>query len=100
MKFLLLASLAAFTSFSAFAADPVDDNKAVQGTWKPSAGEMGGQPLPAEALQSITLTIKDNTYQVTVTGEGPDKGTFVLNPAAKPKTLTIKSNEGANKGNT
>ncbi len=100
MKHLLFSAFTAITCVSALAAEPADDNKAVQGTWKPTVGQLGGEAMPPEALKGVTLKIMGSAYEVVVEGEGPDKGTFTLDAAASPKTLTIKSEEGPNKGKT
>jgi len=98
MKLLLLFLLAALTCPRAFAEDDV---KALQGTWKPEKAELGGEALPADALQQIVLKITENAYKVTISGEDQnDEGTFVVDTAAKPKTMTVKSVKGANEGKT
>jgi len=98
MKHLLFALLAVLLCTPVFADD---DAKALQGTWKAQKGELGGHPFPAEALKGITLKIDGGNYVVTVsTDPRPDKGTYTLDPTAKPKKLTIKGVEGANQGKT
>jgi uncharacterized protein (TIGR03067 family) len=75
------------------------DGDAVQGTWLPSAAELGGKPFPDEVRKTIKLVIKDGRYTVTV-GKQADRGTVKLNPAAKPKALDITGTDGPNKGKT
>ena len=75
------------------------DGDTIQGTWLPSAAELGGKMFPDEVRKTIKLVIKGDKYTVTV-GEKVDKGTVKLNPAEKPKALDITGTEGPNKGKT
>lgn len=77
-----------------------DDVKSLQGVWKPEKAELAGTAMPEAAIKTITLKIKGDKYEVTVEGEGPDKGTCKLDTKAKPKRMSIYSIEGANKGKT
>ena len=54
---LLLAA-----SCPAFAAEPDEDAKALQGTWLPAKAELGGQPLPEAFLKTITLKLDNGNY--------------------------------------
>jgi uncharacterized protein (TIGR03067 family) len=69
------------------------------GTWLPSAAELGGKPFPDEVRKAIKLVIKGDKYTVT-TGKQVDRGTVKLNPAAKPKELDVIGTDGPNKGKT
>jgi uncharacterized protein (TIGR03067 family) len=71
----------------------------LQGTWLPSAAELGGQPFPDEVRKTIQLVIKDDKYTVTV-GKAVDQGTIKLNPSAKLKEMDITGTDGPNKGKT
>ncbi len=75
------------------------DRDTVQGTWLPSAAELGGKMLPDEVRMTIKLVIKDDKYTVTV-GKQVDQGTVKRNLAAKPKEMDITGTEGPNKGKT
>jgi len=92
LTLVLLFSLAARSS-------DAKDGDTIQGTWLPSAAELGGKMFPDEVRKTIKLVIKGDKYTVTV-GEKVDKGTVKLNPAAKPKALDITGTEGPNKGKT
>jgi uncharacterized protein (TIGR03067 family) len=70
------------------------------GVWKPIAGVLGGAPLPDAALKAITLKITGTNYNVTVTGEGADRGTCTLHPSKSPKRMTITGTSGPNRGKT
>jgi uncharacterized protein (TIGR03067 family) len=71
----------------------------IQGTWLPSAADLGGKAFPDEARKTIKLVVKDDKYTVTA-GKQVDQGTVKLNPKAKPKTLDITGTDGPNKGKT
>jgi uncharacterized protein (TIGR03067 family) len=96
----ILCLCAALAASQAIADEPPSDQKAVQGTWVPVKAELAGKPLPDDVLKAITLKIHEDGYEVTVKGEGSDKGTSKLDAAAKPKAMTITSVEGANAGKT
>jgi len=100
MKHLLCICLAVGASLNAFAAaSPDADAKAVQGNWKPAKAELAGQPMTDAVLQSISLKLDNGKYEVFV-GEHPDKGTYTLDSATKPKSITVTGTEGPNKGKT
>src|SRR5262245_39773052 len=71
----------------------------IQGTWLPSAAELGGKAFPDEARKATRLVVKGDKYTVTV-GKQVDLGTVKLNPNGSPKTLDITGTEGPNKGKT
>ena len=99
MKNILWIGLAIAASLSVFAADPPDDAKAVQGNWKPVKAELAGQPMTEDVLNSISLKLDNGKYEVFV-GANPDKGTYTLDSATKPKSMTITGTEGPNAGKT
>jgi uncharacterized protein (TIGR03067 family) len=71
------------------------------GVWKPIAAVLGGLRLPDEAVKAITLKISGDKYEVTVEGENhSDKGTCTVDTTSTPHRMTIKSEEGPNKGKT
>lgn len=98
MKQFIYTALVAATVTTLFAADAPDD-KSLRGNWIPVKAELGGQPMPDAVLKTISLKLGDGTYDVDVAGQ-PDKGTYAIDPAAKPKAMTIKGTEGPNKGRT
>jgi uncharacterized protein (TIGR03067 family) len=79
--------------------DAKDGAKSIDGTWLPSAAELGGKKFPDEVRKTIKLVIGDGKYTVTV-GKKPDQGTIKLDPSRKPKALDITGTEGPNKGKT
>jgi uncharacterized protein (TIGR03067 family) len=99
MKYLLSLCLALGTALHAFAAAAPGDPTAIQGTWKPTKAELGGQPMPDSLLQIITLKLDGGKYAVRV-GDSPDDGTYTLDAAAKPKAITVTGTVGPNAGKT
>ena len=99
MKHIFCIGLAVAASLHAFAADSPADAKAVQGLWKPVKAELGGQPMPEAVVKSISLKLDHGQYEVFV-GDAPDRGTYSLDPAAKPKGMTVTGTDGPNNGKT
>ena len=99
MKYLLCICLTVAASLTALAADPPDDAKAVQGNWKPVKAELAGQPMADAVLKSISLKLDNGKYEVFV-GDKPDRGTYTLDSATRPKSMTITGSEGPNSGKT
>jgi uncharacterized protein (TIGR03067 family) len=99
MKHIFCIGLAVAASLSAFAADPPDDAKAVQGSWTPARAELGGQPVANDVLKIISLKLENGKYEVFV-GDKPDRGTYTIDSTTKPKSMTITGTEGPNNGRT
>ena len=99
MKHIFCIGLAMPASLHAFAAESPADAKAVQGNWKPVKAELAGQPLADVVLKSISLKLDNGKYEVFV-GDAPDRGTYTLDSAAKPKGMTITGTDGPNRGKT
>lgn len=99
MKSLFCLCLAFAASLTAFATDPPDDAKAVQGKWKLVSAELAGQPMGDEFLKITSLKMENGKYEVFV-GDEPDRGTYTLDSAARPKGMTITGTDGPNHGRT
>ena len=99
MKHILCLCLTIVASLTAFAADPPDDAKAIQGNWKPATAELAGQPLSDAVLKIISLKLENGRYEV-VAGNLPDKGTYTIDSTTKPKRMTVTGTEGPNNGKT
>jgi len=99
MKHIFCIGLAVAASLSAFAADPPDDAKAVQGSWTPARAELAGQPVADDVLKIISLKLESGKYEVFV-GDKPDRGTYTIDSTTKPKSMTITGTEGPNNGRT
>jgi uncharacterized protein (TIGR03067 family) len=100
MKKLFYITFIASFCLTSFAADDSADVKVLQGSWTPVKAELGAQPLPAEVLKKITLTLSNQNYEVTITGEQPDSGTWTIDTSSKPKAMTIVGTKGPNSGKT
>jgi uncharacterized protein (TIGR03067 family) len=71
------------------------------GVWKPIAAVLSGVRLPDESVKAITLRIDGDKYEVTIAGEDhTDKGICTADTTTTPRRMTIKSEEGPNKGKT
>jgi uncharacterized protein (TIGR03067 family) len=99
MKQILSLCLTVAVSLTAFAANPPDESRAVQGNWKPAKAELAGQPMPDTVLNTISLKLDKGKYEVFV-GGNPDRGTYTVDSASKPKGMTITGTEGPNHGKT
>lgn len=84
---------------AAWSQDAAGERKLLQGTWLPTAAELGENPFDEATLKSMKLVLDGDKYTVTV-GKAIDKGTTKIDPAAKPKTMDIIGAEGPNKGKT
>jgi uncharacterized protein (TIGR03067 family) len=82
-----------------FGADSHDKAPSLDGTWVPSSAEIAGKKLPAAAIASWKLVLKDADYTFT-SNEPTDKGTVKFDRSAKPMTMDIKGVDGPNKGKT
>jgi uncharacterized protein (TIGR03067 family) len=99
MKNILCVCFVVATSLTAQAADESDDHKALQGDWIPVKAELGGQSVPDAVLKTISLKLIKNEYEVLAAGK-PDKGTWTIDSAAKPKGMKIIGVKGPNAGKT
>lgn len=97
-KSILSLCLLTALSLAAFGADQPDAT-AIQGSWVPIKAELGGTPLPAAVLKTISLKLTDGKYDVLADNH-PDKGTYTLDSTANPKSITIIGTDGPNKGKT
>jgi uncharacterized protein (TIGR03067 family) len=76
-----------------------DDQQALQGEWIPVKAELAGKPMPDVVLKTISLKLIKNEYEVLVAGKS-DKGTWTIDPAAKPKGMKVTGVKGPNAGKT
>lgn len=98
LKYILCLCLPLAVSLAAFGSDAPDD-KAIQGNWKPTKAELGGQPMSDAVLKIISLKLAGGKYAVSVGGE-PDLGTYTLDSNTKPKSITVTGTDGPNRGKT
>jgi uncharacterized protein (TIGR03067 family) len=91
-------SFFSFTLVVGVAAEEPDD-KAMHGTWTPLSAELAGAAMPPAVVKSIVLKLDSGKYEVSVGGK-LDRGTYTLDPAAKPKAMIIRGTEGPNRDKT
>jgi uncharacterized protein (TIGR03067 family) len=78
----------------------IKDLKALQGTWRLVAGEIGARKMTPEELKESKLVFKGHRYTVR-RGNGPTvAGSFVIDSAKDPKTINITDSNGPYKGKT
>jgi uncharacterized protein (TIGR03067 family) len=73
--------------------------KALQGAWIPKA-VLGAQPCSEDILKKMTLILTNLNYEVTITGEQSDCGTWSLDTSGNPRGMTIIGTKGPNAGRT
>lgn len=82
-------------------APAADDFQLLNGSWKPTAMELGGQTMPPAVLAAVSMKIADGRYDIVVLtekGPSPDRGTITLDPQSTPKGMTVTGVEGPNRG--
>jgi uncharacterized protein (TIGR03067 family) len=70
----------------------------LQGTWKITSLEVGGKPLPEDAV-SGTFTLKGDKYTFK-TDDQEEEGTFKIDPSKKPPAIDLLIGSGMDKGKT
>ena len=102
MKPTLTTFLIIFSATASLADEPQRANEfRFDGVWKPKSAMLGGVLLPPPTLKGTTLTIEGDRYEVTVEGEDhADRGSVTRDESVTPHRMTIKSQEGPNKGKT
>jgi uncharacterized protein (TIGR03067 family) len=95
---LLTVTLGAVAAPDKEKKDDKDGVKKMEGEWKVTAWEQGGNSLPAEALEGSTWTVRGDKYTF-VMGPNTEEGTFKLDPAKKPATIDLDIATGNCKGN-
>src|SRR5215471_17812360 len=95
---ILLFLLSVAMLLTSFGQVKSEDAKHIQGTWALVKAELGGQLMKDDVWTKITLKLNSGKYELTA--ENTDKGTYTIDPSAKPKTLDITGTEGPNVGKT
>ena len=65
----------------------------IDGWWIATAGELGGGPLPFEALTDLPLRVENGMFRF-----GSDEGRIVVNGPAAPATMDLVLTHGPNRG--
>lgn len=104
MRVFLVASLALLGSLAAGAAEKPDvavaaEYKALVGKYTVAKASLGGMDI-TEHLKEMKFEIRDGGKYTAQVGELKDDATFTIDLAKKPKEMTVKPNEGPNKGQT
>jgi uncharacterized protein (TIGR03067 family) len=87
-------------SSTSFAEDPAAaEYKALVGKYKVEKVLLGGQDI-TEHLKEMKFEIRAGGKYTAQVGELKDDATFTVDPAKKPKEMTVKPNQGPNKGQT
>src|SRR5436305_1031697 len=89
-----LALFAVFVLASAVPAggDAKQEFKALEGSWAPVTGELGGKKLPDAFLKATKLTITGDKYKVQIGEDAEtDHGTVKLDLSKKPRAMDITS---------
>jgi len=104
MRVLLVSILGLFACLATSATSKPDDPvaaeyKALVGNYKVEKVLLGGKDI-TEHLKEMKFEIRDGGKYTAQVGELKDDATFTVDPAKKPKEMTVKPNEGPNKGQT
>lgn len=73
------------------------DLETLQGVWTVVSMEQDGEPLAADRLSKITLTIKGENFTFD-TGDDSHDGLYKIDPSKDPKELNIEITRGDEKG--
>jgi uncharacterized protein (TIGR03067 family) len=77
-----------------------DDAKRLQGVWRVAAVEEDGKAAPADDVKNITVTFEKDTFNVKEGDNVTLRGTFTLDPSAKPKGIDMTITEAGKGGET
>jgi uncharacterized protein (TIGR03067 family) len=65
------------------------DAEKLQGAWRGRSIEVKGMPLMPSSAYNMVLRFEKDTFAVEQEGKMTVRGTFVLDPARKPKTIDL-----------
>ena len=91
-------AVALFVAAFAQADTAADDWKKLAGAWKVDAAVLNGEDQTATFKETV-LTIQEGKYKVDFAGMS-DAGTLKIDPAKKPKLMTVTGTDGPSKGMT
>jgi uncharacterized protein (TIGR03067 family) len=81
------------------AADETDDQKLLQGTWKPKEAVLGDNKIDPMLLEKASLVIEGEKYTIHV-ADKEEKGSLTVDPKKTPKTMDVFPTSGDNNGKT
>ena len=93
---LLTVAVALLSVTFAHADATADDWKKLAGTWKVESAVLNGEDQSAVFKETV-LTVEEGKYKVDFAGM-TDTGTLKIDPAKKPKLMTITGTDGPSKG--
>jgi uncharacterized protein (TIGR03067 family) len=70
------------------------DLQNLQGVWQPTKVDIDGNAVPADDLESVTVTIKGTDYTL-VTSDKTSHGKFTLDSSKQPKYMDLQPGSGA-----
>ena len=77
------------------------DRKKYEGTWQVVALEVDGNKAGEEDAKKITvINAADGTWTIEAEGKVVARGTSIIDPTKKPKTVDLTITEGQDKGKT
>jgi uncharacterized protein (TIGR03067 family) len=78
-----------------------NDRKKYEGTWQVVSLEVDGNKAGEEDAKKITVINEaDGKWTIEADGKVVARGTSVIDPTKKPKTVDLTTTEGDDKGNT
>jgi uncharacterized protein (TIGR03067 family) len=80
-------------------ADSPKDLVTLNGRWTSASAVKAGEAYPENVRNSISLVLLNGKYRETVGGD-VDEGTYKIDDAENPKTITFVVTKGLNKGKT
>lgn len=76
--------------------DKKDDKDRIQGTWTVVSGERGGEPAPADVVESLKVTFNADKIKFEMK-DRTRTGTFKLDADKKPRQITLTADDGRDK---
>ena len=95
----ILVVVALTAAASTFAAELTDEQKKLQGSWRPTDARLGDIKIDEETLAKSTVLYEGERFTITI-GDSVQQGTFAIDPKQSPKTLDIFYTSGPNNGST
>jgi len=98
MKKLLLCTVC--LGLSALIAVAGGEKSKLDGAWNATGGSADGKKFTEDFVAKLMLviTLKGNTYKVTVMDKQVEAGTFTIDAKAKPMAIDLTIAEGQDKG--
>ncbi len=99
MNSLALWAAAALAALGGDSAEAIrKDRAALQGVWKVTASEQGGERVPADDIKDLFLIFQGEAIQIREGGKAEVRFAFALAPTKSPKEIDLTIQVGPNKG--